>query len=50
MAEQEKRDIGDEGIVEEVHGFASNDKSVLPQPWRRVTEPYPINGFKNPTW
>jgi len=50
MAEQGKKDIGDEGIVEEVHGFASNDKSVLPQPWRRVTEPYPINGFKNPTW
>lgn len=24
------QDIGDEGIVEEVHGFASNDKSVLP--------------------
>jgi len=35
------RDIGDEGIVEEVHGFASADKSVLPQPWRRVKEPYP---------
>jgi hypothetical protein len=24
------RDIGDNGIVEEVHGFASADKSVLP--------------------
>jgi hypothetical protein len=24
------RDIGDNGIAEEVHGFASNDKSVLP--------------------
>lgn len=42
------KDIGDNGIVEEVHGFASNDKSVLPQPWRRVKEPYPANGFKNP--
>jgi hypothetical protein len=30
------RDIGDNGIVEEVHGFASADKSVLPQPWRRA--------------
>jgi hypothetical protein len=44
------KDIGDNGIAEEVHGFASADKSVLPQPWRRVKEPYPINGFKNPTW
>jgi hypothetical protein len=30
------RDIGDNGIDEAVHGFASADKSVLPQPWRRV--------------
>jgi len=44
------RDIGDNGIVEEVHGFASADKSVLPQPWRRAKEAYPANGFKNPSW
>jgi hypothetical protein len=44
------KDIGDNGIVEEVHGFASADKSVLPQPWRRVKTAYPINGFKNPSW
>tara|TARA_B110000503_G_C6751622_1_gene251794 strand:+ start:264 stop:479 length:216 start_codon:yes stop_codon:yes gene_type:complete len=46
----EKRDIGDQGIDEEVHGFASNDKSVLPKPWRRVKEAYPINGVFNPKW
>lgn len=44
------RDIGDNGINEEVHGFASADKSVLPQPWRRVKTAYPINGFKNDSW
>jgi hypothetical protein len=43
-------DIGDNGIDEAVHGFASADKSVLPQPWRRVKEAYPINGFKNPSF
>jgi len=41
------KDIGDSGIDEEVHGFASNDKSVLPQPWRRVKEAYPVNGVMN---
>jgi hypothetical protein len=46
----EKRDIGDNGIVEEVHGFASADKSVLPQPWRRAKTAYPSNGFKNPSF
>jgi len=44
------QDIGDNGIVEEVHGFASADKSVLPQPWRRAKEAYPRNGFKNPSF
>jgi len=44
----QKRDIGDSGIDEEVHGFAANDKSVLPQPWRRVKEAYPANGVFNP--
>jgi hypothetical protein len=44
------KDIGDQGIDEEVHGFASADKSVLPQPWRRVKTAYPKNGFKNPSW
>lgn len=28
----------------EVHGFASNDKNVLPQPWRRRQTPYDLNG------
>jgi len=42
-----KRDIGDNGIDEEVHGFASSDKSVLPQPWKRVKEPYPANGSES---
>jgi hypothetical protein len=46
----QKRDIGDQGIDEEVHGFAAADKSVLPQPWRRAKVAYPKNGFKNPTW
>merc|ERR1711939_1069804 len=52
LAQKDKhhRDIGDNGIDEEVHGFASADKSVLPQPWRRVKEAYPANGFKNPSW
>ena len=31
-------DIGDADINEEVHGFASADKSVVPQPWRRGNE------------
>jgi hypothetical protein len=32
LAQKDKhhRDIGDNGINEEVHGFASADKSVLP--------------------
>merc|ERR1711934_322244 len=42
------KDIGDQGIDEEVHGFAYADKSVLPQPWRRAKVAYPKNGFKNP--
>jgi hypothetical protein len=28
--QKDKKDIGDVGIDEGVHGFASNDKSVLP--------------------
>jgi len=44
------RDIGDNGINEEVHGFASKDKSVLPKPWRRSKVAYPKNGFKNASW
>jgi hypothetical protein len=46
----QKKDISDQGINEEVHGFAANDRSVLPQPWRRAKEAYPLNGFKNPTF
>jgi hypothetical protein len=30
LAQKDKKDIGDVDIVEEVQGFASNDKSVLP--------------------
>jgi len=30
------KDIGDNGIDEAVHGFATADKSVLPKPWRRA--------------
>jgi hypothetical protein len=37
----QKKDISDQGINEEVHGFAANDRSVLPQPWRRAKEAYP---------
>ena len=48
LANKDKKDIGDQGINEEVHGFAANDKSVLPQPWRRVKEAYPANGVFNP--
>ena len=48
FVQKDKKDIGDQGIDEEVHGFASNDKSVLPQPWRRVKEAYPKNGVFNP--
>ena len=48
FAQKDKKDIGDQGIDEEVHGFAANDKSVLPQPWRRVKEAYPAQGFLNP--
>ena len=48
LGQKDKKDIGDQGIDEEVHGFASNDKSVLPQPWRRVKEAYPANGVLNP--
>jgi hypothetical protein len=44
------RDIGDNGINEEVHGFATADKSVLPKPWRRSKVAYPSNGFKNNSW
>lgn len=45
-----KRDIGDKGINEGVHGFATNDRNVLPEPWRRQDEEYPANGSRNPDW
>ena len=41
------RDIGEKGLDEEVHGFASADTNVLPQPWRRREVPYPNNGILN---
>jgi hypothetical protein len=31
----QKKDIGEKGIDEEVHTFASDDTNVLPLPWRR---------------
>ena len=46
------KDIGyEEGLIDEsVHEFATEDTSVLPLPWRRQKEAYPINGTKNPSW
>jgi len=45
-------DIGyEEGLINEsVHEFATEDKSVLPLPWRRQKTSYPANGFKNASW
>ena len=47
ISQAQKNDIGEKGIDEEVHGFASNDTNVLPQPWRRRNEAYPNNGILN---
>ena len=46
FAQKDKNDIGNKNIDEEVHGFATNDKSVLPEPWSRASEanPMPVNG------
>jgi len=38
------KDIGERKIDEEVHGFASADKNVLPDPRPRVKLPYSTNG------
>ena len=43
-------DIGDKKIKEHVHGFASADRNVLPEPWRRQNVAYPDNGVFNPSW
>jgi hypothetical protein len=46
LASKDKSDIGNKGIDEAVHGFATNDKNVLPEPWSRESEanPMPVNG------
>jgi len=46
LASKDKNDIGHKGIDEEVHGFATNDKNVLPEPYSRESEanPMPMNG------
>jgi hypothetical protein len=41
------RDIGEKGLDEEVHGFASANNMVLPIPHARRDSPYEYNGFKN---
>ena len=41
-----KADIGDKKIAADVHGFASNDSSVLPTPYPR--EEHANNGVLNP--
>jgi hypothetical protein len=43
-----KADIGDKKIAADVHGFASNDSSVLPTPYPR--EEHANNGVLNPTF
>jgi len=42
-----KKDIGDKEIEEPVHGFASNDRNVLPEPYPKQNVPYPANGSRN---
>jgi len=37
-------DIGDKAIDQEVQGFASEDRNVLPEPWRRSEDAFPANG------
>ena len=44
------KDIGDKNIEEHVHGFASEDRNVLPTPRPRQNVPYPVNGVFNPSW
>jgi len=44
------RDIGDKKIEEHVHGFATADKNVLPEPYPKQKVPYPQNGAFNPSW
>jgi len=47
---QGHRDIGDKEIEERVHGFASADRSVLPEPRPRTNVAYPANGVFNKSW
>jgi hypothetical protein len=44
LAQHHKTDIGDKQIKEHVHGFASNDRNVLPEPYPKQNVPYPLNG------
>ena len=50
LAQQHKTDIGDKKIKEHVHGFASEDRNVLPMPYPKQEVAYPANGFKNPDY
>lgn len=45
--ERPRRDIGEKGLDEEVHGFASSNNMVLPIPHARRDSPYEYNGYKN---
>lgn len=40
-----RKDIGEKGIDEEVHGFASSNNMVLPIPHARRDTPYDPNGL-----
>jgi hypothetical protein len=44
---QNKHDISDKNIDEEVVGFVRADKNTLPHQMRRNDAPYPLNGWDN---
>jgi hypothetical protein len=48
LAQSDKADIGDKGIVQKVHGFVVADGSVHPTPYPR--EEHAINGVLNPSF
>jgi hypothetical protein len=46
-----KRDVGEKGMDEEVHGFVTNDKNVPPiNAIARRETPYPNNGWAAKPW
>jgi hypothetical protein len=51
LYQRTKNDIGEKGMDEEVHGFASNDKSVsaVNEQDKRDTA-YPANGWAAKEW